>query len=169
MQNLTNDLQGQLPIEFLIVVGITVILLFPLIMCLMDSNELNQAMSASRAGALQGALHDGLAIYPDDTYRDYIIKHPRLVNPSGVKITKIDYSNKGFNPSYQKTKIQLRVHASAPSGIDKSDRNCLGDRINYYARKKICESFRTQNLTNSVYNPAFSTHYVFTTVDVCWE
>lgn len=169
MQNLTDDRQGQLPIEFVIVMGITVVLLFPLIMGLMNSNELNQAMSASRAGALQGALYDGLAIYPDDAYRDYIIKHPRLVNPSGVKITKIYYSKEGFNQSYQKTKIQLKIHASAPSVIDESDRNCLGDRINYYARKKICESFHTQNLTNSVFNPAFSDNYVFTTADVCWE
>jgi hypothetical protein len=43
--------------------------------------------------SITGSPSDGLAIYPDDTYRDYIIKHPRLVNPSGVKITKIDYSN----------------------------------------------------------------------------
>lgn len=164
-----NEVQGQLPIEFLIVVGMSVVLLFPLIMGLINSNELNQAMSASRVGALQGALSDGLAIYPDDAYRDYKIEHSRLVNPSGIKITKIDYLNQGFNPSYQKTKIQLRIHASAPSVTDKSDRNCLGDRINYYARKKICESFRTQNLTNSVFNPAFSNNYVFTTANVRWE
>lgn len=169
MQVLVNDVQAQLPLEFLIVLGLSVVILFPLIMGLMDSNEQNQAMSASRAGALEGALYDGLALYPDDAFRDYKMEHVRLVNPSSVKITKIDYLNQGFNPIYHKTKIQLRIHAMAPSVVDESDRNCLGDRINYYARKKICESFKTQNLTNSVFNPAFSNNYVFTTANVCWE
>lgn len=168
-QVLKNDIQGQLPIEFLIVVGFSLLIIFPLAISLSDSNELNQAISASRVGALQGALSDGLAIYPDDAFKDYELEHLRLINPSGVKIIKIDYLNQGFNPSYQKTKIQLRIHASAPSITEKSDRNCLGDRINFYARKKICESFRTQNLTNAVFNPAFSDNYVFTTTDVQWD
>ena len=164
-----DDIRGQLPIDFLMVVGFSIIIMTPFIMGLADSNELNQAMTVSRAGALEGALSDGLAIYPEDAFRDYKKGHLRLVNPSGVRIIKIDYINQGLSPFYGKTKIQLRIHASSPYVNDKSDRNCLGDRINFYARKKICESFQTQNLTNSVFNPAFSDNYVFTTADVRWE
>jgi len=164
-----HDTQGQLPIEFLLVVGLSVMILFPLTISLSDANELNQAMTAVRDGAFHGAILDGLAIYPDEAFLDYTREHKRLLNPSPVKIIKIDYINQGYNPTYQKTKIQLRIHASAPSVTDKSDRNCLGDRINFYARKKICESFGTQNLTNKVFNPAFSHKYVFTTTDVRWE
>lgn len=168
MRLLENDIYGQLPMEFVIVVGFSVIILFPITIGLTDSNELNQAMSAVRAGAVQGAISNGLAIYPDDAFQEYQTEHSRLVNPSEVKIIKIDYLNFGFNPSYQKTKIQLRIYASAPSSTDKSDRNRLGDRINFHARKKICESFQTENLTNAVFNPAFSNKYVFTTADVRW-
>ncbi len=169
MKLINNDIHGQLTIEFLLVFGFILILLIPLILSLSNVNELNQAMSACRAGALQGALSDGLGIYPDDAFRRYELEHLRLINPSEVKIKKIEYVNQGFNPSYQKTKIQLRIHASASSIPDKSDRNCLGDRINFHARKKITESFKTENLTNSIFNPAFSDNYVFTTADVHWD
>ncbi len=163
------DSKGQLPIEFLLVVGLSVMVLIPLTLGISDGGELNQAMSAARNGALQGAISDGLAIYPQESFRDYTSEHPRLLNPSGVKIVEINYLNQGFHQGYQKTKIQLRIHASAPSITDKTDRNCLGDRINFNVRKKISESFKTENLTNALYNPAFSSRYVFTTADVAWE
>jgi len=163
-----DDIHGQLNIEFLMILGFSLIITIPLIMSIAGSNELNQAMAASRAGALDGSLSDGLAVYPEDVFKDYEVEHLRLVNPSCVKIIKIDYINQGLSQAYNKTKIQLRIHASAPQVKDKTDRNCLGDRINFYARKKICESFHTENLTNSLFNPAFSNNYVFTTADVRW-
>lgn len=163
-----DDIHGQLTIEFLMILGFSLIITIPLIMSIAGSNELNQAMAASRAGALDGSLSDGLAVYPEDVFKDYEVEHLRLVNPSCVKIIKIDYINQGLSQAYNKTKIQLRIHASAPQVKDKTDRNCLGDRINFYARKKICESFHTENLTNSLFNPAFSNNYVFTTADVRW-
>ncbi|NYB52578.1 MAG: hypothetical protein HVN35_08485 [Methanobacteriaceae archaeon] len=169
MCSFQNDFKGQLPIEFLMILGFSIMILFPLAINIKDSSELNQAMSSARAGALEGSLSDGFAIYPDKTFDDYAFEHQRLLNPSSVKIINIDYINQGFNPTYQKTKIQLRIHASSSSVKDKTDRNCLGDRINYYVRKKICETFRTENLTNSVFNPAFSSKYVFTTADVYWD
>lgn len=163
-----DDIHGQLTIEFLLILGFSLIITIPLIISIAGSNELNQAMAASRAGALDGSLSDSLAVYPEDTFKDYEVEHLRLVNPSCVKIIKIDYINQGLSQAYNKTKIQLRIHASAPQVKDKTDRNCLGDRINFYARKKICESFHTENLTNSLFNPAFSNNYVFTTADVRW-
>lgn len=163
-----DDIHGQLTIEFLLILGFSLIITIPLIISIAGSNELNQAMAASRAGALDGSLSDGLAVYSEDAFKDYEVEHLRLVNPSCVKIIKIDYINQGLSQAYNKTKIQLRIHASAPQVKDKTDRNCLGDRINFYARKKICESFHTENLTNSLFNPAFSNNYVFTTADVRW-
>jgi hypothetical protein len=166
---LFNDIKAQMTIEFILLVGFFIILIIPLAMHIIDSSELNQAMASARTGALEGAISDGLAVYPDDAYKDYSTEHMRLLSPSTVKITKIDYVNQGFNPTYQKTKIQLRIHVSSPNIVEKTDKNCLGDRINFYVRKKICQSFDTQNLTNSVFNPAFSNKYVFTTADVYWD
>ena len=163
------DTKGQLPIEFLMILGLSVVFLIPLTMGLSDANELTQAMSAARTDALQGAISDSLAVYPHETFKNYTIEHQRLLHPSGVKIKKISYLKKGFDQGYQKNKIQLQIHATAPSVTGKKDLNCLGDRINYNARKKITESFHTQNLTNALCNPAFSDRYVFTTADVQWE
>ncbi len=163
------DTKGQLPIEFLMLVGLSVIILIPLIISLSDSIELNQAMTAARTGALQGAIYDSLAIYPTESFQDYTVENQRLLNPSGVKIIKVTYLNQGFHQGYQKTKIQLKIYASALSVNNKTDKNCLGDRINFNARKKIAESFKTENITNTLYNPVFSDRYVFTTADVNWQ
>lgn len=131
-------------------------------------NEMDQAMAAARNGALEGALTGSLAIYPDESFSNYERQHPQLLNPSSVKIVKIDHKDQGFNPTYNRTKIQLKIHAVAPS-IKLEDRGYMGDRINFYTRKSICEAFKTQDLTNSLYNPAFSDRYVFTTGDVEWD
>lgn len=163
------DVKGQLPIEFLMILGVSIIFLTPFILGLGNGNELNQAMSAARSGALQGAISDSLAVYPHATFKDYSTEHPRLLYSSEVKITGISYLNQGFHQDYQKTKIQLRIHATSPSITGKTERNCLGDRINFNARKKITQSFKTENLTNALYNPAFSDKYVFTTADVQWD
>lgn len=160
---------GQISLEFMMLVGFSFVLLFPIVFSLYDANELNQAMASVRAGSLDGEIYDSFSIYPDETFKEYYMDHPRLLNPSIVKITKVNYLNQGYNSTYKKTKIQLRIHASSPDIIDKNERNCLGDRINYCARKKICETFQTENLTNSAYNPAFSNRYVFTTADVIWD
>ena len=163
------DVKGQLPIEFLMILGVSILFITPFIMGMGNANELNQAMSAARSGALQGAISDSLAVYPHATFKDYSTENPRLLHSSGVKITRISYLNQGFHQDYQKTKIQLRIHATSSSVTGKTERNCLGDRINFNARKKIAQSFKTENLTNALYNPAFSDRYVFTTADVQWD
>jgi hypothetical protein len=112
-------------------------------------------------------LADSLAVYPEETFKDYIQEHPRLISPSGVKIVKIAYENKGVNPLYNRTWIQLKIYATG-SEMDSAEQYRLGSRINYYARKSICEVFKTQNLTNVAFNPAFTDKYVFTTAGVEW-
>lgn len=163
------DLEGQLVIEYLLVFGFSIIVLVLISQALINENELNQAIAAARIGSLEGAVLDGLALYPDESFAQYNKGNPIILNPSSVKITRIDYDNQGFHEKYRKIKIQLHIHASAIPIPDENDRNILGERINFYARKKISLSFRTENLTNTLYNPAFSQNYVFTTSDVEWD
>lgn len=161
------DIQGQISAEFIILTGFMLLVTFSIALSIAHETELTNAMAAARSGASEGIIADSLAVYPDKAYSDYTSEHPRLISPSGVKIVKISYLNQGFNPIYNRTKIQLRIYATCPS-LNKSERNCLGDRINFHARRSICEVFNTQNLTNSLFNPAFSDNYVFTTGDVQW-
>ncbi len=162
------DTEGQTSIELILLIGFVLVLVLGIASFFGDNIELNQAMAAARSGAIEGANTDSFAIYPEDTFKNYTTEHQRLLSQSSVKIIRIDYTNHGFNDKYNKTKVQLQITASAINVPDPNDRNVLGDRVNFYTRKSICESFDTAYQTNDVFNPAFSNRYVFTTVNVRW-
>jgi hypothetical protein len=161
------DIDGQISAEFIMLTGFMLLATFAVALFIVHENELTLAMGAARSGASEGVIVDSQAIYSDIAYSNYSLERPNLISPSDVKIIKIDYMDQGYNPLYNRTKIQLRIYASGPP-LNKTDLNCLGDRINYHVRRSICEVFNTQNLTNSLFNPAFSDKYVFTTGDVQW-
>ncbi len=167
LKNPYRDIKGQMSVEFVLIAGFMLILTCAVAAYIFDDSELTHAMAAARSGAVQGVLADSLAVYPEETFKDYIQEHPRLISPSGVKIVKIAYENKGVNPLYNRTWIQLKIYTTG-SEMDSAEQYRLGSRINYYARKSICEVFKTQNLTNVAFNPAFTDKYVFTTAGVEW-
>jgi hypothetical protein len=162
------DINGQYTIEYSLILGVVILIAFSFLPIVYDFNELNTCMASARSGALRGAEMDSLAFYPEEKYEYYMKEHPRLKSGSKVVLVRIEYTNQGYDPIYQKTKIVLKIFASAGSIKYADDRNCIGDRINYYVRKSICEAFKTENLTNIYYNPAFSDRYYFTTCDVKW-
>jgi hypothetical protein len=162
------DNKGFIAAEYILLVGILPVIIVAMATLAADNNELNIAMGAASSGALQGIMMDSAAVYSSDAFYDYQRYNPRLLLPSEIKILKIEYKNQGYNSSYQKIKIQLRVYVAGPSIKDYDDRNSLGDRINYNMRKSISEVFNTQNLSNTYYNPAFSNKFVFTTGEVVW-
>lgn len=162
------EIKGQISIELIMIIGFILLIILVIGSFVGTDNELNQAMSAARSGAIEGANTDSFAIYPEEAFKNYTVEHNRLLSTSSVKIIRINYTNQGFKDEYNKTKIQLQISASAPSVTDISDRNALGDRVNFYARKSICESFSTSEQTNEMFNPSFSNRYVFTTTDVTW-
>ena len=161
------EVQGQITVEFVLLVGIVFPVVLGICVYIGDDTELSQAMAAARSGAMEGSNIDNFAIYPEDSFNNNIDKHSRLNNPSSVKIINIDYKNFGFNATYNKTRNQLHITASCTT-VQDPDKNPLGDRINYFARKRISESFGTSSQTNSAFNPAYSNRYVFTTADVKW-
>lgn len=156
------DTKGQISVEFILMMGFMLILTCAVAAYIFDDNELTHAMAAARSGAVEGAIEDSLAVYPEETFKDYTQEDVRLINPSSVKIVKIECVSKEFSHEYNRTKIQLRIWATG-SYLTSAERYSLGWRINYNARKSICEVFKTQNLTNDLFNPAFSDKYVITT------
>lgn len=161
------DARGQVSIELVLLTGFIMVLAMGLTSYIGEDIELNQAMAAARSGAVEGANINSFAIYPEDAFDKYNKERPWLLNPSNVKIINVDYVNQGFSVTYNKTWIRLRITASCPT-LNNHDKNPLGDRINYYARKRISESFETSDQTNIAYNPSFSNRYYFTTRDVKW-
>ena len=165
---LLKERNGQLAVEYILIMAVSIIVLLSFFPYLSEINELNTCMATARNGALEGALMDSFAIYPETKYEYYMKEHPRLKSGTKIVINKIDYTKQGFDPKYQRNKIKIKVYASAPSLRNPGDRDCAGDRINYYVRKDICEAFKTENLTNVYYNPAFSDKYYITTSEVEW-
>ena len=162
------DFYGQYAIEYILILGFSILVAFSIIPMVYDINELNSIMAAARSGALLGTEMDSLAIYPYETFENYVEIHPRLKTGSKAIFIRLGYEKDGYDSAYRKNKIKLKIYASAPSLKYYDDKNCIGDRINYYVRKSVCDSFNTENLTNIYYNPAFSDRYYITTSEVEW-
>lgn len=162
------DSRAQISIEFMMIVAMIPLMVLLFGSFTSESSELTLAIAAARNGATQGANLDSLAFYPDQAFSIYTHKNQRLLLPSKIQILKVEYKNQGYNSVYQRTKIQIRVHASDPTLKNQDDKNCMGERINYYVRKSISGSFKTDYMTNNAFNPVFSYRYYYTTADVKW-
>jgi hypothetical protein len=165
---LNTENNGQVSIEFILLIGISFVLVLSLAAILNSENELNIAMTAARNGAIEGANIDGVAIYPRNSFDDYVLNNQILTYPDSIKIIRIEKVNNGYHDVYNRTRIQLRVFASSSNLKETTDKNSVGSRINYYIRKSIANSFNTEHLSNNLYNPSFSKNYVFTTANVQW-
>ena len=163
------DKKGQLTVELLLLISFALIAAIILANAIMDTNELNIAMISARNGAFEGISSSGLAIYPKESYENYS-KDPKkqsLMKTKNIKIVKITQSIKGKD-TFNKTRIQLKIYASSPNVKTKEEKESAGDRINYNVRKNIANSFKTENISNKLFNPAFSNKYSFTTANVVW-
>lgn len=162
------DYKGNVAIEYMLIAGMAFIITLMIISYIANEHELNTALGAARTGATDGKMINSFSIFPVESFKSYEREKPDLLSPSSIKIVKIEAINQGYNENYGKTKIQLRAFVSCHTVSNKEYRDSLGDRINFHMRKSISQSFATENLTNGIYNPAFSPKYVFTTADVKW-
>ena len=163
------DEKGQITVELLLLISFTLITAIILANIILDSNELNIAMASARNGVYEGMSSNGLAIYPKESYENYS-KDPKkqsLLREKNIKIIKISQSVKGKD-NFDRTRIQLKVYVYSPDVNTKEEKESVGDRINYNVRKSIANSFKTENISNKLFNPAFSNKYSFTTANVVW-
>lgn len=158
------DKTGQLTAEFLFIVGMLLTVMIAGSIFVLGESELNTAMVAARSGVLEGIDGGSLAVYPEDTYKDYKKSKEELLELNSIRLVKINYTKMGYDDNYGKEKIQFNVTVSG----DVDDKTSAGDRINFYLRKSLATSFNTSDLTNGLYNPVFSNHYIFTTAKVKW-
>ena len=163
------DNKGQMTVELILLISFTLIATIILANAIMDSSELSIAMASARNGAYEGISSSGLAIYPKQSYDNYSNDYRKqsLMKTKNIKIIKITESEKGKD-NFNRTRIQLKVYASSPNVKTKEEKESIGDRINYNVRKSISNSFKTENITNKLFNPAFSNKYSFTTANVDW-
>lgn len=162
------DNRGQTSAEYLLLIGLLIVVLMISLSFIASQNELTMAMAAARSGVSEGSLYSASAIYPADTYRDYSQSDNLLLIPSSVEIINISYTQMGHDSNYDKERIQFRVYAHSSKDLDKKELDSIGDRINYNLRKSIALTFDTAKATNKLFNPVFSQHYIFTTANVKW-
>ena len=162
------DNRGQVSSEFLFLFGVLILVVMLSIAFVSNEQELNVAMSAARSGANEGVATSSSAIYPDDTFRDYLASKTSLLYPYSIEIVNISYEDLGHDINYDKKRIQFKVYAKTSKRFSNSELVSIGDRINYNLRKSIAFSFNSTASTNKLYNPVFSPHYVYTTANVNW-
>ena len=162
------DNNGQLSAEYLLLIGSLILILMISAVFISYEQELTIAMAAARNGVNEGVASTSSAIYPQDTFRQYSQSEPGLLHPYSIDIINVSYEEQGFDNNYQKKKIQFKVYAKTTQDFDKKERVSVGDRINYNLRKSIAYSFNTTQSTNKLFNPVFSSHYVYTTANVKW-
>ena len=162
------DNKGQISAELLFLFGILIAVVMLAVVFAAGENELNIAMSAARNGALEGAGASSAAIYPEDTYRDYSQSKSSLLVPYSVEIINVSYNDLGYDNNYDKKRIQFKVYAKTSSRFSHDELVSIGDRINFNIRKSLALSFNSTASTNKLYNPVFSSHYVYTTANVKW-
>ena len=163
------DNKGQITVELILILSFLIIIIISMTSIAGSANELNIAMISAKYGALEGISSNGLAIFPQDTYKNYSLNSEKqgIFNAKNIQIINIKKTEKGKD-AFNKTRIQLKVYASCPTIQTKEERESIGDRINYNMRKSIVKSFKSENISNKLYNPAFSDSYSFTTANVEW-
>ena len=163
------DNKGQNTVELILILSFIIIIIISITNIADSANELNIAMMAAKQGAANGASSNGLAIFPEESYRNYSsnIDKQGILTAKDIKIINIKQTPKGKD-AFNKTRIQLKVYASCPNIQTREEKESIGDRINYNMRKSIVKSFKSENITNKLYNPAFSDSYSFTTANVEW-
>lgn len=159
---------GQISGEYLLLSGVLIIVLILSFVFIAGEDELNRAMAASRNGVIEGIATSSSANYPTDTYYDYSDSKNNLLDPYSVELVNISYTELGWDNNYDKKKIRFEVYAKASKNFNKKELDSIGDRINFNLRKSIAITFNTTSSTNSLYNPVFSSHYVYTTANVKW-
>lgn len=159
---------GQISGEYLLLSGVLIIVLILSFVFIAGEDELNRAMAASRNGVIEGIATSSSANYPTDTYYDYSDSKNNLLDPYSVELVNISYTELGWDNNYDKKKIRFEVYAKASKNFNKKELDSIGDRINFNLRKSIAITFNTISSTNSLYNPVFSPHYVYTTANVKW-
>lgn len=165
---MTFENNGQVSAEYLLLLGVLIVVLMISISFISSQNELAMAMAAARNGVNDGSLYASSAIFPSDTYNEYSKANYELLIPSSVEIINVSYSDMGYDSNFDKQKIQFKVYAHTSKDLDKKELDSIGDRINYNLRKSIALTFESTKATNKLYNPVFSKHYIFTTANVKW-
>ena len=65
------DDKGQITVELILILSFIIIIIISITSIAGSANELNMAMLAAEQGAFNGASGNGMAIFPQESYKNY--------------------------------------------------------------------------------------------------
>ena len=133
------DNQGQLTVEYIIIISIIIIIIFSTINILLEESEKNTILNSAQIGAQIGVDKNGYAMYYNDTFNNYQENYQRLLYPTETKVINITLTESDKN-------IYIQVYLHTNNDLTSQERYIIGYRVNYYVRKTIAETFN-QNIT----------------------
>jgi uncharacterized protein (UPF0333 family) len=154
--------KGQITAEYMLLVGVIIIILITTINMSITQQEKNTIQASAQIGAQNGIDKNGYAMYYNDTFNNYQDNYPKLLTSTHIKIIQIKMIEKD-----NKT-IELQAYAHSDMTLTVQEKNHIGSRINYYIRRSITETFNKEK-QNEYYSPAESDNYIIKTRTVIWK
>lgn len=152
--------KGQITVEYILLVGIIVIILIFTTNIILKETEKNTILISAQSGAQIGIDKNGYAMYYNDTFNNYEENYPKLLQPTEIKIINITLQER------EKT-IILQVNLHTNQYLTNNEKYVIGYRVNYYIRKSISETFNQEQ--NDLYYENLQTkNYKIETETVKW-
>lgn len=152
---------GQITLEYILIMGIIIIIMMSTIQTLNTQSEKNIILAAAHTGAQIGVDKNSYAMYYNDTVNNYAINHPQLLYPIEIKIIKI-------NMSQEEEVIFLQAQLSSNNYLTLNQKEIISQRVNYYIRKTVAETFNQKN-ADLFYENVKSENYNIKTKKVRWS
>lgn len=153
-KRLCREPNAQVAIEFIIIVGIVLLIVVAVTPTILKQQELNKAVSAARDGAAFGASMRGMGYYTSNI-------QPENRNPQGiVKIKEIIPNSQGIEASTGKEKYQIRIRAVSPNYLSENYKSTIESSIENYARSYVNYAFT--GVYQGGFNPVYTSYYRFT-------
>lgn len=152
--------KGQISLEYILMIGIIVIILISAIQVLYLESEKNSILAAAQIGLQTGVDKNAYAMYYNDTFNTYGEDYPKLLYPTEIKVI-------GINITREENRIYLQAKLHSNHYLTVKQREIIGHRVNYYIRKTVSETFNQEN-PDLFYENCRSNNYNIETKKVKW-
>ena len=152
--------KGQITLEYILMMGIIIIILIGTIQVINTESEKNTILSAAQMGAQIGVDKNAYAMYYNDTFNNYAANYPKLLFTMDIRVINITITQE-HNTIY----LQATLYSNAYLTI--TQKEIISQRVNYYIRKTVSQTFGQKN-TDLFYENAKSNNYNIKTKKVNW-
>lgn len=152
--------KGQITLEYILMTGIIIVILIGSIQTINTESEKNTILSAAQMGAQMGVDKNAYAMYYNDTFNNYATNNLQLIFTMDIRVINISMTQEE-NSLY----LQATIHSN--TYLTDNQREIISQRVNYYIRKTISQTFDQKN-ADVFYENVKSNNYNIKTKKVNW-